>query len=736
MKILSKRNTYIAKILFMLASSAMAYNISRNSDEPGVVSIVPYSDYFLSKRPKIKTGDELPRAYLVGFTPFKKYVGAKEYLTDKKYKNYHKRPELLNVQVYNRTVLSVFYTKEYFQALYAGWFHGEELPIYNAYFKNFLTMVNMANIPYYSKEKGHYLTELDIHTILALYDIFELNHYERIPVDAKKYTNLDMTKRDCFKENMRFLIERSKDGYDAYLGILRHIKDAGRAVFMSEVPATPIDTKDWANWVLSRKFNLDLFWYLYSTLCNNNMDVRKKRIVTYVKETSVLGKKGLKIYLSNKKKSEEEYIGLSHYLLYNNPLKVKNMEIAVQEGLGVPERQLKSVVEAFRNLEVVYFSSLGNFDRIENNLSLVNVVLDVEKKRRERNMTPVLRGFAIYDYNSLNKFAKRQLLKLDLVKVGFMTKQERCRTCIEMGHRCLYKLNHRQPNFLGMFAIKEDNIRNVRGLISPYKIVFDEQNVEQLYNLSELGISIDDKELPDPYQKSELPYGLRTSMYIKTVRLFGDSRKQAPSHLDMFKKILKITSADHIDISSLPFLNSEILSVLQSDDNYIRDNIKIFAFTYFDPGQQVAHYNKAAGGPNGHTGANLLQQLLITLPSIERLDITIINDREEAAAFVEDFKYLFRCGGTKYTEEQLKKIINIKIHSPLEFTSVQSCRVILETAISRIQKSIHKLFEKIKTCPIGKSDSIKKMTLQEFMLTLKHVMSPNICLPEPGPNTG
>ncbi|KAH9386102.1 uncharacterized protein NEMAJ01_0998 [Nematocida major] len=717
---------YIKAILLLFGAARHIYSleVSTNPDLPGDVSILPYSAFFEKKKTHRMIGTKLPKAYLAGFEPFDKYVQALKFLDKKEDQNYKKPPNYINEEIFKRTIISVFYTKEYYMTLKNDWDNMKNIHIYNVYYDNFITMVNMANIPYFSKREGLYLPLSDINTILALYEIFSMNKYVRIPLKVKHKYGMDMTKRDCFKENMRKIIEMNTQANTEYLGILREIRYNGRPVLITEVPPERIDTKSWVRWILSREPNLDLVWYLYSTLCNTVRDNNLNHTLTYVKETSVLGKKGIQLFFSNKKAPSTDYVGLAFYLEMNNALKVRSIEVSIQEGLEVPEMHFSSVLEVFRKVEVVYVSSLGNLKNIKLNLSLVNIVLDFEKKRSERGMDRVLKGFVIYDYNSLNEFGKKQLLELNLQQVGFMTEIYRERVCVESEHPCLFRLNHRSPNFLGKFSIPQDKKANVRALVTPYDYVFEELNVQKLNGLTELDISLPEPEMKEMYKDSELPTVLRKHMDVTTVRLFGEDEQQQSSYVDMFKKSLAILSITHLDITGIPIMNSEILSVLESNTNQIKDKITEFSFTYFDPGHEESVNDKEDFSVDTSTFIRILQ----VLPNLSKMNVTILNDKFEASALIQDYKYLMKCGGTPHTEEQLRNIVNLKLDSPLLFTSVNTCDQILDEGMRRLQKPMFDVFYKTMTCPNGpNSEALQRMPIQELIRSLRDAIKPNMC---------
>ncbi|EIJ88230.1 hypothetical protein NEPAR06_0362 [Nematocida parisii] len=715
------------RMLLLLLPSVFSLEKSTNSDEPGTINILPYTAFFNKKAYHTPKVQELPKSFIAGFKPIEKYTQALKYLEDIEKKKKGRVRPYINDEMFERTVISVFYTKEYFLTLQRDWELGKKLHIYDVYLDNFITMVKMANIPHFAKHEGLYLSIRDINTILALYEIFSMDKYVRIPIHIKEKFKMDMTKRECFKENLRVLLQFNENANSEYLKILRDIRYKNRHVLMAEVPPRRIDSKSWIKWLLRREVNLDVFWYLFSTLCNTVKDNNLKKIVTYVKETSVLGKKGIQLFFSNKKAPNTDYVGLSYYLLYNNQLKVKNIEVVIQEDLEIPELQFSSVMEVFQLVRVVYMRSLGNFKRIQNNLSLVNIVLDIEKKRSERRMKPIMSGFVIYDYNSLNEFGKKQILAMNFTEVGFMTELYRDRVCVDKSHPCLFRLNHRSPNFLGKFSISVPNAANIETLVSPYDYVFEELNLEKLYNLSDLKISLPENELKEPYKDSELPLIAREKMNIKTVRLYGESTQQEAAYVNMFKKILKIQSVESIDITDVAIMNSEIVSALESKDNLVKKKVKLFAFTYFDPG-----FDKAEnGGQDFIPTAVTLEKIFKALPNLQRMDVTIMNDKAEGKALLQDFLYLLKCKGTIYTEEQLRNIVNIKINSPLLYTSVHTCDDIVGIGLRRLLPAVREIFRAPLSCPNGNSsDIVKKVVIPEFMHSLDHVLRPNMCTPE------
>ncbi|KAI5132058.1 hypothetical protein NEAUS04_0021 [Nematocida ausubeli] len=718
--------TLIIKALLCSFSSVLSLSKSLNADEEGSVNIVNWSSFFEKNQLRKKAAPILKKSFLAGFEPIEKYKQARKFLIKRDQQKNPPATQNVNDELYKRTIISVFYTKEYFKRLELDWEEKEKIHIYDVYVENFVTMVNMANVPYFSKEEGLYLSTKDINTILALYEIFSMDKYIRIPTEIKEKYGMDMTKRDCFKENMRILLQNNVGAGSYYMKILREIRYNGRPALMTEVPSRRIDDRSWVRWILSREVNLDLIWYLYATLCNTVKDNDMKSILTYVRETAVLGKKGIELFMSNKRAPNTNYIGLAYYLATNNQLTVKSIEVVIQEDLEIPEMHFSSVMEVFQLVEVVYMRSLGNLRRIQNNLTLVNIVLDFEKKRSERQMKQIMQGFVIYDYLSLNELAKKQLLALNITEIGFMKEIDRERICVDKTHPCLYKLNHRRPNFLGKFSIPLKNTTTLMTLVSPYHYVFEELNLERLPNLIELKISLPENDMEEPYKDSELPTIVRERMDIQTVRLFGDSDSQEPSYVDMFKKVLKINSLESVDITEVAIMNSEILSVIESKENLVKKSIKVFGFTFFDPGYDVAKN----GGEEFVSMQTTMQRIFNAFPSLERMDVTIMNDKVEAASLIQDLLFLLKCKGTNHTEEQLRNMINIKINSPLLYTSNHNCNDIVAMALSRLFPSVKKIFKQPLSCPSGgSSKDIKNATVEEFMQSIKHVIKPNICLP-------
>lgn len=716
--------------LMLLIPSVLGIIPSTNSTASGNMNVLPYSSLFSWNIFQRVKGDEVPKSFLEGFDPFGKYDIAKKFLKNREKKGHSTADNFIDKTVYKKTILSVFYTEEYFNTLKRGWNEGNRIYIYDMYFENFLTMVNMANIPYFSKKEGLSLTSDDINIILSLYEIFGMNNYERIPLSVRREYDLDMTKRECFKENLRWVIETNMDATsnDEYTKILRDIRYDGRPVLITEVPHTTIENINWVKWVLSRANNLDIVWYLFSTLCNTGHDIQKRHIVTYVKETYVLGKKGLQVYFSKEENLHlKEYITLSYYLLFNNPLTVENIEVSIQENIEVPEMQFSSVMEVFRRTKVVYITSLGNNRDINKNLSLINIILDIEKKRKERQMSRVLKGFVVYDYDSINEFAKKQLLELNLPKVGFMTRVNRSKCCVDGNDSCLYKLNHRDPNFLGLFSIPQGKKNKVTSLSSPYSILFNEINMDKLGGLDELNIYIKDLDMNEPYKESELPYYLRQDMNIKTVRIFGSSNKQEASYVDMFKKALKIVTLSELDISSVLISNESIVSALESTDNFARKSIKKFTFTYFETSNDFIN----GGSIGGISTSDVLNRIIEFLPNLKKLNVRILNDREEAIPFLVDFKYALGCRKRGLAPEAVKKIITIQMSNPLAFTSTRSCDDIMAVALSRLGPSIRAMFKQTRQCPSGANSwDLAKMTKDGFIKSLKHIIQTNTCRPD------
>ncbi|KAI5179596.1 hypothetical protein NEOKW01_0059 [Nematocida sp. AWRm80] len=707
--------------IISLLTSVSGLRVSKNSISNGNINVYPYTNLFIKDNMRQLPIETFPAAYLDGFHPFSKYNMAAKYLatpdSDKNLTNF------IDSDVFQKTVVSVFYNIEYFLKLRSFWHQRKELYIYDMQADNFITMIKMANIPYYAKTSGLLLSTYDISTILALFEIFSLDSYERIPYNEKKNSQIDMLKRDCFKENLRHLIQSSKDAFTKYTQVLRQIRYNGRHTLFTEVPQTEISDAEWIEWLLMREKNKDIFWYLFSTLCNTTADIHlTNSILAYVKEDFILGKKGITVMFSSIGNPSPYTIGLNQYLIYKNPLTVTRLGIEIQQGLVLPEMQFSSVFDLFPRAETVIFKNLGNDCDVRQNLALVNIVLDYEQKRSERQMDSVLKGLFVDDYGSINDFAKEQMLNLNLTKIGYFNEISRTRCCFNRKNPCLAPIGNRPANFFGKLAIPFEKADTITSIAAPYHIFFVSSTISKLPHLKEINVSVVNSDMPQEYKNSELSLFIRENMHIDTARLYGEHNKDEPAHLDMFKKILKITTLHTIDISNMKINTTSLINALNSSHNLVHNSITTFAFNYYEDPGRVSYANSLR---NGYI--SLLYNLMKTFPSLTTLDIHVENSSEAVYNIIRDFKYLLGCY-PEYNKSKILSVIQLRTLIPLTLSMFTNCTFLAEKAVSDLYKVVYEIFYSINTCPNGyDSKPLREMTVDEYLVDLKYIIKKNMC---------
>ncbi|OAG29956.1 hypothetical protein NEDG_01503 [Nematocida displodere] len=708
----------------LVAAWGLPFIPSKNSFEKGSVEIYSYSDQFAGRGRVISPVEILPRMYLEGFEPFEKYNVAISYMKNPPKKRSGK---LINESNLTETIKNVFYNQSYFKRLRSEWGQKEALYINDNHVEDFITMILMANEPYYSRTDGRIPLDLSQLTrVIALYEMFALNPTERVSTDAKDRFGLDQTKREVFKENMRIFASNGKQSFPAFQQLLRTIYKTGHISMMAEVPRTRIEDPRWTQWMLSREANRDLFWHLFTSLCNTREDVGTGRPLIFVQEDFILGKKGLKLTLTQKGNPTHMAIGLTHYLRANNALEVQNLKIVIDRDLRVPEMQFSSLLDTFPLAQTIVLESLGNECDITKNLSLMNVVLDHEKKRKERGMEQMLTGFVLGDYKSFNDFSKHQLFNLDLKTVGFLTLIKRVTCCVGTEDPRLYGAEPSTPNFFGQFGIPENRKSNIRHIVAPYTVFFDVNTIEALPMLEEIDISITKTDLGKNYRDSDLQTPLLKMMPVRTVRLHGYSNKAGKSYQHMFQKVLKIEALKNLDIADVPIMAGNVLSILEENHEVTRENIKVFSFSYLEGSKNVAYGSRISAGTPG-----LLEQVMNALPNLEVLNIHVDQSSPGVYNLLRDIKYLLRCN-TRYTPEEIKKIINVQMRLPLNVTSNLDCHTIIEAIIDDLKPVIDNIFHQVIECPNGVDGTkLKRMTKTEYKVELADIFRKITCRVKP-----
>ncbi|KAI5185774.1 hypothetical protein NEHOM01_1051 [Nematocida homosporus] len=706
-------------IVFGLPVSAR--EVSKNSSTPGVIKLYSYNDLHASTSTPRSFFEQFEKSFLDGFAPFQKYTTALKYLSNRN--NEKNRINMIMPDDFRETITSAFYSTDYFSDLMKSWNAKTNLYIYDQQILNFSTMVNMANIPYYAKTQGLFLPIEDIHEILSLYEVFAMNETERIPVSQKNALKLDMTKRACFKENLRLLIQNSKVARKTYKTILRGIRRDGRHTLLTEIPRKAQNTEEWATWALSRESNRDVFWYLIAAFCNDKKDyIDKTSAITFAEESFLLGKKAIWLRFGSPQQKSAAGVDLSTYLLYQNPLYVKQLEVSIEETHRVGEMYFGSVIELFPAVEIISIRTLGNNCFIKGNLALVNIILDFEQKRKESGMAPVLRGLIINDYYSLNNFAKSQFMGLSMTTAGYYEELQRRKCCFQANHTCMFPLENRDPNFLGKYSIPIAQAKNTTRLVSPYKTFFFDHTVSQLPNLREIVISISDTEMPQDLKESELPTYVRSLSGITTVRLVGMSPTYSGSYLDMLKKTLKIKTLAELDVSGVHIRTHDLLLAIQDPNNYARQTLKAFTFNYNESESEAAYREQISAGV-----PSLFNKLLESLPRLASLRVQINPTTPAIYNIVRDLKYLLRCN-TKYSLNQLKDIIRLDFLVPLSVATKANCKTITSTVLSDLHLPIYETFTSITQCPNNAtSANLKSMTIDEFVVDLTDIIQKSIC---------
>jgi len=712
---------FLWALLLALGAARAALESASNSTTFGEVKIYPYSS-FKNYGPPENPFAVIDKAFLEGFNPFKKYNAAAGYLTskdpNKRVANYIESTDYYDV------ISRVFGDINYFQNLQRHFTSKESLYIRNSQIHAFVTMLNMANKPLYIREEGLYRPESYINQVISLYEIFSLDEKQKIPMSEKVRTELDMTKRECFKENLRALVQNNPAVSSKYADTLRDILHNKRMSLMTEVPAKKIHKKAWVEWALTRPNNKDVFWYLYTALCNSSQDRnRYKAVAIYLEEAFIFGKRGVRIFFSKRGRPSKVAIALTEYLVYRNAFSVNSIEISVDEGVKVPEMQFSSLLDMFGMAQYVTIRSLGNRCKIDTNLPLVNIVLDFEKKRQEQERAQVLKGFFIEDYLSLNSFAKSQMLRLPLTGVGYLAELDRKRCCLDPSSPCLFEVENRGPNFLGKFSIPEAQKDAVVQIAAPHWIFFKNNTVEALKNLKEAVVSVTTDNLAPEYERSSLNTILRENMNVRKVRLVKVGSGRGSAVVRMFEKLLEIKSLDEIDISAVEIGTRDIFRVIKGADGSGANKtaIKTFSFTYSEPPSQTAYaYNVHGGIPS------LISNILEEFPSLTTLNVHIGQTSSGIYNFIRDIKYAIGC--RNYPVGKLAEIVDVKIPLPLKLASRASCSTILAQTLNDLKHVAGSVFSSATTCPDGAdSSSLKSMTLPEFMLSLQNIFKKGVC---------
>lgn len=710
-----------ALVLLLGAAKALSTSMTSsklNSGEPGTVSLYAYSDSFLPKKER-QVLDELPLAYLSGFEPFRKYEAALEYLSNKDPGK--KTASFIGPDTVKRTVKAVFYDLDYFLYLQQQWYSKKPLYILDQHLDNFVTMVKFANEPFIATKENMILGKGDVYMILGLYEIFALNDTERTTATIKEETGVDLTKREVFKENIRTLLQNSEDALENLTGLLRDIRYNRRNTLMAEAPSGAIQSSKWVGWMLAREENKDLFWYLFSTLCNTYKDFKRYRgVLTYVSEGFIMGKKGIKLYVYQTGNPSPVGVTLSEYLLYRTPLDVRRIQIEIEEGLKVPEMQFSAILDVFSSVSLIYIKSLGNCKRVDRNLPLLNIILDHEKKKKESGTLSHLEGVILHDSTSINEFAKKQFTSLDFTSVGFMTKQQRSKCCVDLTNGSLTPTENRSPNFFGVFSIPHKNRGEIKQLVAPYKMFFPDNLLPKLPALEEINISINDPVLDEASHGSELATDLRNVMRVNTVRLHGESREAESSYPDILRKVLKIHSVKTLDVSDLELRTDHLISLLESSENELREGLRVFSFKYSE--REVADSSNITGGVPG-----LLERIMDAFPNIETLNVRIETSSPSIYNLVRDIKYLMRCSNER-TRDQVKKILQINYVVPIAFTEEKECTDILAQNLHELKLVIEEITKGAKECPNDHpSGPLREMTKGELHLDLKDIMKKTVC---------
>ncbi|KAI5188476.1 hypothetical protein NECID01_0107 [Nematocida sp. AWRm77] len=710
-------------LCLLWAGQSFSKKIAKNITTLGQVKLRPYGKSKKSGKNRGFDSITIPVSHLDGFDPFKKYNIAGDYLLNKS--PLKRVTNFIDRSAYQDTINAVFGDTKYFNKLKKSWKAKENIQIRGEHMESFLTMLNMANKPLYIREHGVFLKLKEINQILSLYEIFSMDENEQVSENERSRTQMDLTKRECFKENLRAAVQSRPEISMDYARILRDILYNKRTTLMTEVPKNKLDSKSWVMWSLARAPNKDLFWYLFTALCNEKKDqTTHNAVLVYVEEDYIFGQRGMRVTFGKRGSPSPLALNLTEFLVYRNPTNVGVLEIYIEEGAEVPEMQFSSVIDMFGFASLVVIKSLGNRCKINRNLSLVNILLDHEKKKQEQQRTHTLRGFMIEDYLSLNAFAKSQLMNMRLNAIGYFAELDRKRCCYSLDHPCLFPVERRDPNFFGKFSIPLAQKNEIVQLLAPYYFFFKSNTLEGLKNLNEIDISITAPELESSYKNSSLNTYLRKAMNVRVARLFGNNEGRHTSHIDMLKKLLEIESLEEIDLSTLNIDTSEMLSAIQeaSSEGKLKAKIKRFSFRYDEPENRAATPSNMDGGV-----PSMFEIILNDFPNLSSLNVFIDQGSPAIYNIIRDMKYLLGCS-TKYTDEQIQRIINIVAPVPLALSSRVPCNSLLNSTMFSMGHVVKRIFKKVVTCPNGQDEEpIKNMSYPEFMLALQRILKRTVC---------
>ncbi|KAI5170972.1 hypothetical protein NEFER03_0374 [Nematocida sp. LUAm3] len=724
-----KLSLLITLYLLLASVTAVVKPFSKNSNAKKTVKIFPYSEIDFKNIDKSYL-ERFQRSYLEGFRPFTEINKDLQKLSEMKTTDLlqmtHKKQEIQS------KILQSHYSTNYFLTLRNAWKSEQDLYIYDQQIDNFTTMLRMANEPFYAMEDNLYLDLPDLYEILSLYVVFNMSASEKIPVSQKAATGVDMFKRSVFKENMRIAIQHNEEAERAYQGILSHIRKINFKSNTYTITLSYLNTEDWNAWALSQDEHRDLFWYLYSSICNEEGSITTgnkttPNVVAYVKENFILGRKGISLRIGSAPSDPKYEISISEYLVYKNPAFLHTLEVDVEEGLNVPPMQLSALIELFPFIRLIFIKSLGNGCLIKQNLEIVSIILDLEKRRQEAHIAPTLRGLVIEDYNSLTGDAKERLLTLPMLRLGYFKEADRRKCCYDTGHACVFPLENSPANFFGKFSIADSRASSIRGLTVPLNVVFEEDTIKKLPNLEELIIYIEPTELSEEMENSSLPEYLLEKRSLRIVRLIGGSFGFESSYLSMFKKILQIKYITEIDITKCPIREREMLAEIVSGTNALNTHLKKFLFSYVEPENSVANtYNIYGGTPS------LFENIMEGFPNLTHLGFEIDPNTGVTYNVVRDFKYLLRCNNG-IDPEKIKKILKLRVLVPLKETIQEDCNGVVDHMFYDIRNITYSIFNYIDTCPKGpNSHRLRDYTINEYQVDLHDVFKESLC---PGSST-
>ncbi|OAG29550.1 hypothetical protein NEDG_00683 [Nematocida displodere] len=364
------------------------------------------------------------RSMLLGFTIGPKYQRQRQgrYTIDHDPDLPRVHPEerktFLTDSSFQKRIVSFFGTDSNYETLVRAWGSDkktrETYPLPAQAVAHASLMFYMASVPGYIREYVKRTTLEDVAGVLWTFSLFDLDEFERAPGKYVSKGRGVVSKWHCFKENLKDLVFLHAEIAMEVTRVLRAL-DVQKNTMRSDMPAPlGIIAHDRIGWFFEMHPYQSIRWYLHTALCSyiEGMYIYTMYIDAPKRKNSVSI-----MFFKDKPKTGHS---LSKMVRTQDTTAVREVSIAVDDGLGVDERVFNAVLDLFPNTEYINFTALGNRADLATNQSLIDLVLYRDEIRQYNGYPSSLSGLLVNYAFALSQSALAYLKNSALRKFGFL----------------------------------------------------------------------------------------------------------------------------------------------------------------------------------------------------------------------------------------------------------------------------------------------------------------------------